>query len=98
VHNIKEKNNYFIGSDGKDFIDNYFSDKLTPVFLTNNYMLKSQYNKPFDFKLRRIKFFTLKLSNVDFNNNENYIEHYSDFTWGRKKVEFTRFDTLKLSF
>ena len=94
VHNVKEKNNYFIGSNGKDFIDNYFSDKLTPLFLTNNFMLKLQNKKPFDFKLRRIKFFALKLSNNDFDDDKNYIEHYSDFTWGRKKVEFTKFDFL----
>lgn len=95
VHNIKEKNNYFIGSTGKEFIENYFSDKIIPLFLTNNYMLKLQMKKPFDFQIRRIKFFTLKLKNSDFNiNDKNYIEHYSDFSWGRKKVEFTKFDQL----
>jgi hypothetical protein len=52
--------------------------------------------KPIDYWIRRIKFFKCKLTSIDFNNiNENYIEHYSEFSWGKNKVPKTKFDDLK---
>lgn len=96
IYNTKEKNNYFMGSNKTTFISNYFSSSLTSLYLTNNYMLKTQMKKPFDFQLRRIKFFTTTLKTTDFTNKTNYIEHYSDFSWGRKMVQFTKFDNLKI--
>ena len=61
-------------------------------------MLNKDKRKPFSFMLRRIKFFSCKLSDSDFSDDEkkncNYIEHYSDFTWGRGKVEKTKFDSV----
>ena len=89
-----EINNYFIGSN-RIYIDNYF-DNLTPLYQTNNFMIKRHFNRPLDFQIRKIKFFAGKLNHSDFKDkaNCNYIEHYSDFTWGRKKVQFTKFDKL----
>ena len=94
VYGLKEKNNYFIASTGQNFLTNYFSPELKPFYLSNNYMLKLQNKKPFDFQIRRIKFFSCKLKMSDFSDSTNYIEHYSDFSWGRKKVVFTRFDDI----
>lgn len=95
IEDFCEINNYFIGSNKEKHIDNYFNG-LTPLYQTNNYMLKSHFKKPLDYQIRRIKFLTNKLSINDFKNvkTNNYIEHYSDFTWGKKKIQYTQFDKL----
>lgn len=94
IGNFHEVNNYFIGSDCQQFIDNYFVD-TSILDQTNNFMIKKQFYKPLEFQIRRIKFFNCKLTDKDFvTENSNYIEHYSDFSWGRKKVQFTKFDKI----
>ena len=94
IENFHEANNYFIGSNKKQFIDDYFVN-TTILDQTNNFMIKKQVNKPLEFQIRRIKFFNCKLTDNDFlTKNSNYIEHYSDFSWGKGKVQFTKFDKI----
>ena len=91
-------NNYFIGSKTNNNIDDYFDDNIDDIVMTNNYQfINIQRNKPFDFMIRRIKFFKCILSDNDFisvDKSVNYFEHYSEFRWGRNKVPLTKFDKI----
>lgn len=87
-------NNYFIGFNGKKIWDNYLDETAFQLVLSNNHMRSTMTTKPMDYWKRRIKFFKCSLTQSDFCDSQNYIEHYSEFSWGKNKVPKTKFDEL----
>ena len=98
IKNSLVPNNYFIGSKANNSIEDYFDNNIDKVIMTNNYQFTHiQSIKPFDFMIRRIKFFKCTLQDDDFANVDktvNYFEHYSEFRWGNNKIQYTRFDDI----
>lgn len=92
-------NNYFIGSIPNTNWSNYFDGSADKFIQINNQQLVNLNKiKPFDYHIRRIKFFNGTLTDNDMKTllteNGDYFEHYSEFRWGRNKVPFTKFDEI----
>lgn len=94
IGSLYKINNYFIGHNKTSFWDNYLDETAFQLVLTNNHMRSILTTKPMDYWTRRIKFFKCNLSYNDFTDKYNYIEHYSEFSWGKNKVPKTKFDYL----
>lgn len=50
-----------------------------------------------DYLIRRVKFFSCKLTENDMQQilaNDDYFEHYSEYRWGNNLVEHSRFDEM----
>lgn len=97
VNDAITANNYFIGAKAGQAWKNYFDKDCDIVVQHNNYeFISRNKDKPFDYLLRRVKFFKCALKQTDFINykTNDYFEHYSEFRWGTGKIQLTKFDDI----
>lgn len=89
-------NNYFLGSDGQSFWNDYFDGTSHQiVFSGNQQLVNMNRSKPADYLVRRAKFFSCRLSDRDMEpiaGSDDYFEHYSEYRWGNSKAEKSKLD------